>query len=188
MGVHLRDLRRHDRMTQGMLTLSYSTGSKTYSLDCGTVTAVNDDITASVLVTPIVTYTADNAFAFDTGAVENLTFTIKRRNPDNAIDLSDLLDVTHPTILDVDWANTAQWSNRAWKTALVSMVDRWQMRTDGCTVLFTPAVPGSGDGVYQRKIEVNAYIKQLNITYDISSLEVLSVSIGLAVGTMGRVN
>ena len=172
-------------MTNGLLTLSYSTGTKEYSLDCGAVTAVNDDIKANVLVTPIVTYDANNAFAFDMGSTENLTFNIKRRNPPNALGLSDILDNDDKSILDANWENSAQWCNRVWRMALISMIDRWQMRTDGCTVKFAPIVQVGGKDVYQKTIEVNGYLKTLSITYDISSHEVLTVSLMIAVGTMG---
>ena len=181
-------------MMSGMLTLSYTDSSKVYTLECGTVTAVSDDIKASVSVTPIVTYSASNAFVFDIGTVENLSFTIKRRNPDNVIDpdfdsLSQEQDMVPDSIgavRMVPWVHTEKWSNRIWKLALESMIDRWQMKTDGQSILFTPLVQANGKDVFQKTINVNGYLKYLEIQYDVESFELLTVRLDVAVGSMNK--
>lgn len=161
-------------MTRGTLVVSYFDNSQGayVQIDCGIVTTVDDNIRADVLVTPIVVYNANNAFAFDTGATENLSFSILRRNPP-----SDVIDDSSP--------NSAYWSNHKWKLAISGLIDRWQARTDGCTLRFTPVVLNGQNGVYQEAIEVNAYIRSLTITYDVSSLELLRVTLDAAVGSMG---
>ena len=177
----------------GELLLSYDEGGTTYALECGTVVSVGDNVKASVLVTPIVTYTANNAFAFDTGATENLTFNITRRNPPETDDESTtVIDI--PTVVDYHtlptgpWENTHRWCNRMWKIALERFIDRWQMRTDGCKVRFVPYVKKNGEDVYQKEIDVNGYLKSLTIQYSTMSCEVLTVQLSIAVGSMGKVN
>ena len=177
---------------QGKLILSYSDATgKEYTLNCGTVTAVSDDIKANVLQTPIPVYSADNAFAFDTGSTENLQFTIVRRNPVSEETNPGIPDNV-PDIYEADWVNTEQWSNRVWKMALISMIDRWQMKTDGVQVLFTPIVQVQDSpndpirDVYQATIDVRGYMKSLSITYDISSFEVLRVQLAIAVGSIHK--
>ena len=168
----------------GELLLSYTKDGIEYMLECGTVTAVNDDVKADVLVTPIVTYTANNAFAFDSGATENLTFNIKRRNPSDAYD--DLSVINQTTLPTGPWTDTHMWCNRMWKIALESFIDRWQMKTDGCRVRFVPYVKNNNGGIYQKEIDVNGYLKSLTIQYSTTSNELLSVQLSIAVGTMGR--
>ena len=170
----------------GELLLSYTKNGIEYMLECGTVTAVNDDVKADVLVTPIVTYTANNAFAFDSGATENLTFNIKRRNPSDAYDNLTVIDQT--SLPTGPWTDTHVWCNRMWKIALESFIDRWQMKTDGCRVRFIPYVKNNNGGIYQKEIDVNGYLKSLTIQYSTTSNELLSVQLSIAVGTMGKVN
>ena len=170
-------------MSEGLLIISYMNDTMEYRLDCGIVTSVNDDITSSVLVTPIVTYSADNAFAFDTGTKEVISFTIRRRDPDVPED--PLGSFNSANITDIAWEHTDRWSNGLWKLALESLIDRWQMRTDGCTVSFTPVVMTDGQPVYQNPINVNAYISSLSIQYSVNSFDTLTVNMTVMVGTMG---
>lgn len=174
--------------TEGALTLSYHDDHRDYVLECGIVTAVTDSVRADVMQVAIPTYSADNAFAFDKGAVENLQFTLVRRNPDDVQDPPYDLDDPRLNWADYD---SSKWSNCVWKTALVYMINRWQMKTDGVSVLFIPLIqiddPAySSSDVYQSTIDTNGYLHTVNIVYDISSLEVLHVRINIAVGTMNR--
>lgn len=186
------ELTAYFRDIHGELILSYNNGGKEYTLECTTITSVSDNIKASVLQTPIPTYSADNAFAFDSGASENIQFTIVRKNPENPIDPPDFPD-NIPDMYELDWGlyDTTRWGNRIWKLALISMVDRWQMKTDGISVLYLPYVlseneEGTVQGVYHAPIDENGYIKTLSITYDISSFEVLKVTLNIAIGSMNK--
>lgn len=167
----------------GTLRISYGIGTSLKTIDCGVVTSVSDDIKSNVLVTPIVTYDADNAFAFDTGSTENITFSVVRRCP-NPLD---------PTEMDDTSIDSTKWSNRKWMLELTSVINRWQMKTDGCTLTYTPIVqtydPTSETytDVYQRTISANAYIKTISISYDTSSHEILRAQIIASVGSMGKV-
>lgn len=179
-------------LSKGRLILSYSEGSRLYTLECETVTAVSDQINANVLQVPIPSYNADNAFAFDSGSTEKLHFTIIRRNPEEIEDPPNIPDNVSE-MYNFDWSqcDTTKWSNRVWKLALVSMVDRWQMRSDGISVMFIPIVlsdieSGDTQGYFQAMIDENGYIKTLNITYDINSFEVLRISMDIAIGTMNK--
>ena len=172
----------------GVLILSYTEGGQVYTLECGTVTAVNDTVRANILQTPIPVYSADNAFTFDTGATDNLQINIVRRNPEHIVDPGNIPDNV-PDIYNVDWSkyDTARWSNRVWKMALISMIDRWQMKSDGLSVDFTPVVTNElGGGIYQAAIRENGYIKSLDISYDVTSFEVLRVTLHIAIGSINK--
>lgn len=176
---------------QGQLILEMVTKTGvSKNLDCGIVSMLSDRVNVSISHTPIVTYTAENAFLFDTGATDQISITLLRRNPENAYDpIDEGLSDTH-ILQDTDWSDSHIWCNRLWKEALVMLINRWQVDTDGCLIHFTPVVqvPGgymdSGD-LYQRGIYgANAYLKSESITYDIKSHELISATIDLVIGSM----
>ena len=164
--------------------LRFTTKSPTgliWDIECDTVVSFTDSVNASISQTPIVTYTAENAFTFDTGATATYTFSIMRKNPKSAID--------NDSELHGNWSNSHLWSNRLWKIALTKFINRWQAKTDGCRVYYTPYVQESGgydtQDVYQRRISnVNVYLKSIVFQYSVSSLEVLNVTVNATVGSM----
>ena len=157
-------------------------------LNCGTVQNLSDDIHVSTARVPIVTYTAENAFLFDTGATDSYSIQVIRKNPiagENGI--TEVINDS--TVLETaDWGDTRSWSNRVWKEALTLFINRWQARTDGCRMIYVPVVQDSrgydGKDVYQRSIDVNVYVKSISFTYSISSAEVIRATIDLSVGSM----
>ena len=182
----------HNTPTQGLLTLSYMTDAQDYTLNCGTVISISDNIKADVLQTPIPVYSADDAFTFDTGSTEVLHFKLIRRNPVPSIDPQYTTEPDSiPDIYDMDWdSDSTKWSNRIWKMALISMIDRWQMKTDGIQVVFTPLILSNESdyesGVFQETIDIRGYLQSLSITYDINSFETLHIDLDVAVGSMHR--
>lgn len=175
---------------QGQLILEFTPQNGVPKrLDCGAVTLLSDRVNVTVSHTPIVTYSAENAFLFDTGATDQLAITLVRKNPPNAYDPLDG-GIPDATLLSGQWTDTHTWCNRLWKSAISMLINRWQAETDGCKIYFTPVVQvengyaGTGD-LYQRGLYgVNAYIKSESITYNTKSYEVINVSLNLTVGTM----
>jgi len=170
-------------------------------LDMG-VQKLEDSLIVNMVSGPIVTYSAENAYAFDIGTQNELSIHITRRNPQNAYDPlddtdleytlgddEDVEDAADRTLLEGSWEHSGTWCNRLWKKALTSLINRWQARTDGNRLTFIPVVTIDGtadtDGVFQRKIvDANVYMKTLSISYSINSPEVLEVSINLVRGSM----
>ena len=164
-------------MIPGHLYIGYDL---THVLDCGIVKQVQDMPAISLSQTPIPTYPAENAFTFDTGAVDQLTFSLTRVNPDDAYDPSDDYRVIHGR-WDIAEAPTDQWCNRLWIEALVSLINRWQFRTDGCRLTFLPVVEGD---VFQHTLdEINVYLKTVTHKYTRGFAEKIDVTITAIVGS-----
>ena len=128
---------------------------------------ISDSISASVSVTPIVTYTAENSFAFDVSATERLSFSFIRKNPPNALIEGD--ERTDDRLL----------CNRAWIERLKTFIDCWQARSDGCQMTFEPL-----DETLQYKITRNVYISSLGYSSSVESNKVIKGTIELQIGSM----
>lgn len=178
-----------------------------FTLDMG-VQKLNDSISVSIFQKPIVTYQAEDTFAYDVSAQDGFTITITRKNPDNAYDPTDDPSVSSSvTTLDgedgedavdnarlsTDWNASSSpsftWCNRLWKKALTSLINRWQMRTDGNRLTFIPVVTRDGtpntEGVFQHRIEnANVYLKSITFTYTDDTPEVITAQISMVMGSM----
>lgn len=179
----------------GMLRLVANTDGILMDIDCGTVISFSDNPNVSTTRVPIVTYTAENAFLFDTGATDSFTIQVARKNPIKGQDgvTQDIIDDSSVYKNRV-WGDTTCWSNRVWKEALTLFINRWQARTDGCKLTYTPVVQVNGGydshDLYQRSINsVNVYIKSISFSYDVSSHELIRATLNINVGSMcGRQN
>ncbi len=157
-------------------------------IDCGVVQSLSDNIHVSTARVPIVTYTAENAFLFDTGTTDSFSAQIIRKNPiagENGI--TEVINDS--TVLEsADWGDTRSWSNRVWKEALTKFINRWQARTDGCRMIYVPVVQDprgyQGGDVFQRSIDVNVYIKSISFSYSTTSAEVIKATLEFTVGSM----
>lgn len=152
--------------TEGSLTLTINGGSTQYpQLISDVVTSITDSVSASVTRVPIVTFKADQAFAFDTGTTSSMSFSITRMNP------ADPDDSPSNT-------NSRTWSNKRFEKELVRYIDRWQAETDGCQLVFEPFTSG------QRTIEENVYLSSISISVEKGIAETLYISLDVDVGTM----
>ena len=158
----------------------YDNSDMLQEIYCDTIQSVSDEISASASVTPIVTYTAENSFAFDVSANESIHIPFIRKNP-----------------IDVEYVNgsesstdSREWSNRKWQEEFTRFINRWQARSDGCTMSYIP--PGSvfsngewQDTEYQHAINnLNVYIRSLSFNNSINSYETVTGTISLQVGSM----
>lgn len=131
-----------------------------------TVSALSDNISSSVLVTPIVTYDAENSFAFDTSATESFSFSFKRVTPENPINTS-----TDPE----------KWDNAKWMCELIKYVNCWQAKTDGITFQYE----GSSDVIpFFPAIKCRAYIKSISFTRPKGYSDMISGTVSLQTGSM----
>ena len=151
----------------------------------------DDNITTSVSVTPIITYNAENAFAFDIQATESINLSFVRKNPCNKIQVLDngvLRDVQLPWDGSED---DRHWSNRKWVNEASSLINRWQAETDGCVLIYDPldptlqlAMDPRSDLDYETEKARNVFIQQFSFNFGISSPETVNGTLLLQVGSM----
>ena len=151
-------------MFEGTLTLTIS-GSADHldPIVCDCVPSVDDQVSVSISRTPIVTFRADQAFAYDTGATSSLSFTIVRNTPSVINDLS---------------RDSTLWSNAYFEKKLTEFIDRWQAETDGCRLQFTPCTSG------QRPIDENVYLSSLSFRSNKGFGDTLYINLSVNIGTM----
>ena len=155
---------------------------------CDTIQSVSDEISASASVTPIVTYDAENAFAFDISANETIHIPFIRKNPFGVTYTQG--DETGNSELPAGTPASKGWSNRKWQEEFTKFINRWQTRSDGCTMSYIP--PGSvfsngewQDTEYQHAINnLNVYIRSLSFNNSINSYETVTGTISLQMGSM----
>lgn len=159
------------------LTMDIGNGNK-LSMTVETVSGFSDNINTSVSVTPIVTYDANNSFAYDTGATESFSFSFKRVSPPDA----DNDPEGDPT----------KWDNAVWIRKLTDFIDRWQTRTDGCTLEYG-AFNSDGEtnlSDFYPTIKRNVYIKSLSYSFPVGYPDLVTGSLSINTGSMtcaGRV-
>lgn len=161
------------------LSLYAKVDGYTWNLDCGIVQSVDDRVQVNLSTTPIVTYDAENAFVFDTGATNTYTFKVIRKNPNPNTD-GDLVP-------NSNWSldETKEWSNRKWKEALTLFINRWQALSDGCVLNYTPVVQVGGEDVYQRSLtNLRGYLKSVIFEYSANSVETITANISFTLGSM----
>ena len=134
-------------------------------LDVGSVTNLTQNITKATSTIPLVSMGADRAFQLETGNTMQYTISFKRKNPVNHDNTS---------------ADSTQWSNRKWYDEMTKLVDRWQMKTDGCRMTYKPEITNP----YVPAIDVNGYIKMLTRNYTSKYNELIEGSIQFIVGTI----
>lgn len=130
----------------------------------GTVTAIAPTLNKKSMVTPIPSLDMQSAFPIESGNSKSYSISFKRVNPvtpDNSSDDSD------------------RWSNRKWYEALTSCINRWQARTDGCTLRYA-----ANDNVYLPSFTERGYIKSIVRTYSNDYNEVISGTLQFTVGRM----
>ena len=142
---------------------------------------VEDNISASISVTPIVTYDSENAFAYDIQANEQITFNFIRKNPYGKIHIfnKDTGKFEEHSLPYDSAADDRLWCNRKWIAHLTEFINRWQVRSDGCVMTYTPL-----DSTLQYPFSRNVYIKSFSHKESIDSPEITAGSLDLQVGSM----
>lgn len=182
----------------GSLFLRYDMGDSHYCvLHMGYLTKSSMSFNKTTSVTPIVTRTSEQAFPLDGGTSKSYSFNGSRIQPS---EIHDEIGTTvfDKTVVDSEGATCLmetvlpaqrQWSCEKWATLARGMVDRWQMKTDGCEVIYCPAV---GSNVYVSIGErdeargwsiAHGYISSLEYTYNSEYNELLTFYLQMTVGT-----
>ena len=146
----------------------YKEETRTYYLDLGIITKIEETFSKTTSVTPRTSMSAENAFVLETGSSMTLNITFERRNPtevnDNVLNyvlgLGEKDNVNHVydnesegkgeyieslskedmiPLLQVSRINSSKrWSNNKWYREMTSAVDRWQTKTDGFRFMYIP--------------------------------------------------
>lgn len=141
------------------------------TLECDVITSITEQISASITRVPIVTFKADQAFAFDAGTTSSISFTIVRtQHPEASVERDDEED------------DSRMWTNAKFERELTDYIDRWQAETDGCKIVYTPVAYEQNKG--QSLIAENVYFSSLSIKADRGKADTIYITLGADVGTM----
>lgn len=163
----------HD--TGGQMRLKWmdkgADGFSLRTISFGTVTNINVGYTKQVSPTPIVTQSVDSTFAIESGSSMTISFNFVRRQPDPE-EISDSLD-----------SDSTLWSNRFWSERRNAMMDRWQARTNGATLSFSPTTGDEGDP-YVPPFSKRGFVQSITASYNKGDPTVITGSLVFEVGTM----
>ena len=152
----------------------------------GVITSASATVSKNVSVTPIPSKRAENAFPVEKGNTLSYSFNFTRIHPADYDDTAEDMD---------------KWSNAKWYATIVNLVNRWQMKTDGCVLWYNcrntvdnttirDGVP-SENGVYlpvnPNTISVankRAYVREFSIKYTSDFNTVLTGTVSFIVGRM----
>ena len=154
--------------------------------DFGTILHISDDLTKSVTPVPIPSLPTDSTYALETNTSNKFTITFERKNPLRFVN-GDYESYEG----DVDYYNLSwKWTNALWSDAVMSLLNRWQIRTDGYKMYI------NADEVQLNKIKgyssvsnlfpthqgVNVYVEDIKIKLSEGQTEVLTGTITVVVG------
>lgn len=135
------------------------------TFELGILTSVSETFTKSCSTTPIVSKSMDDTIAIESGSGLNLNLRFTRVQPIAYDDTSD---------------SSEDWSNAHWYHMVTLAMDRWQARTDGFTLSYSPYE----DNPYIHPFTYNGYIKSLSRRYSKGKPTEISVSMEFHVGCM----
>lgn len=138
----------------GFGTLTFTYGSTSIMVE--TVTSFSESFRKVCTTTPLVSLSAEDALSVETGSSKTYNISFSRVSGASGI------------------------SNSAWIASIYTAMDRWQCRTDGFEMVYTP----DSDNPYIGSRTENGYIKSFTINYSSDNNELITGSIEFHVGTM----
>ena len=156
--------------------------------DFGTVTAITDTLNKGIASIPIVSLSTDSTFALETNTSNRFHIQFSRKNPVHDDGTGTM--ITYET--DADYFNKSwKWTNSLWVTAITSLLNRWQVRSDGYTLFINVANADrvAGEAVYKEISTlypsyqgINVYMASLEISLTEGQTEYLTGSAEFVVG------
>ena len=144
-------------------TLKISFGGKEY--DLGIVESISERYNKSVATTPIPTMSEDATYAIESDSSIVVTVEFSRVTPDSGT---------------TSGSDSTKWTNGYWYEEIQKIMNRWQARTNGCKLTYTPGA----DNPYIPARNYNGYIKTLSRMYQPGDPTVIYVTMEFHVGTM----
>ena len=145
----------------GKLTLSF--GSESY--DMGIVQSISEKYAKSVATTPIPTMSENATYVIESGSSINMSIELTRKTPDDG---------------KTSGGDASLWTNAYWYEKIQRLVNRWQARTNGCTLRYEPGA----DNPYIPARVYNGYIKSMTRTFKPGDPTMIYTSLEFHVGTM----
>lgn len=139
-------------------------GEQARDVSLGTVESISETLNKRCMVTPIPSLDMQSAFPIESGNSKSYSIGFKRTNPLEPDDTS---------------GDSDDWPNEIWYNALTNTINRWQVRTDGCTLRYI-----SNGNSYLPDFEEQGYIKSIERTYKADFNEVISGTLTFTVGRM----
>lgn len=131
----------------------------------GTITGIQESFQKSGSTFPLVAMSAENTIVIDTKTAKVISVSFLRKQPENVNDSS---------------SDTTRWSNATWFDTISKCVNRWQCRTDGYRLTYTP----TADNPYIAPIDENGYLRNFTARFVSGSPTKLKGSFEFHVGTM----
>lgn len=156
--------------------------STSFKLCMGYVTKIGMSFSKNTSVVPIVTKSAEDAFPLDNGVTKTYTFNGSRKQPSTISDVGNGIYPNSKPENEIR-AEQAAWSCETWFTKAMGLVDRWQMKTDGCWFKFVPEDDNPYISIGSSGI-IHGYIGSIEITYNREYNELLTFYLSVTIGTM----
>lgn len=161
--------------------------------DLGIVTGIRDTLMKAISAIPIPNLPTDSAFALESNTSNSYTVQFSRKNPLKYVD-----GVLSTYESDEDYNVTSwKWTNARWSEALMSLVNRWQIKTDGYLMYINTddakkygndaSWKNTGNYAPQTKMlpsshMVNVFVQDVEIDLDSGDSEYLTGTITVVVG------
>lgn len=158
------------------------------SLDFGAIQAVNTTYNSKLTVIPIVCYGYTGTFCMDLGVSKTVSISYLRVSPENP---------------DNDSFDSRRWDNATWVRKLKEFMNRWQLRTNGCTLYLkrpdserlSDGLPGYYDpSSVDYKDPMRNYIEEINgencyitsapVKYAVGKPHVIENNVSFTMGTL----
>lgn len=144
-------------MPGGILTLTYSdSNSIIQSIEVGCVTTLQESLSKSCTVVPLVSMSVADTFAIDTKTQKTINIQFTREQGRDGM------------------------SNAEWLNTMLGHLNRWQCRSDGFRLTYEP----DRDNPYIAEINENGYVKSFSYSLKEGINDYVSGSIEFHVGTM----
>ena len=145
-------------MAGGTLKIRFdkSVEDRDHEIYVGSVTSISNTVQKRGSAYPVVTQGVQNSFPIENGNSQSYTFNFTHHNGQNG------------------------QTNAEWMADMESAIDRWQARTDGCKLIYTP---DSGNA-YIEDMVLEGYIKSLNTTYKNDYNEIITGTLSFSIGRM----
>lgn len=162
---------QRDRQSAILVTTGYG------AVDLGHIQSINETYDASLSPIPIVCFGYGRSFCMDLGVTKTISLSVIR---------------TNPMVINEDSEDSRDWSNAHWISYLKTLLDRWQMMTNGSQLyLLRPTsdrlkTGTENDPMRQYYTEITGdrcYVTGLPIDYK-DSPHTIAGTITLAIGTL----
>ena len=164
-------------MAIGDLKLSYTDADGTvHTITLGFLTSISESFRKSVSSYPLVSMSQDDCFAVESGSSFSYTIGFKH------IDGNTEYEYTQPYGQNVQ---TSSLTTAGWYERVTTFIDRWQARTNGFKLTYTPSPKSGGyNPSFYAINNVNGFVRSIERKYIAGDITVIEGTMVFEVGTM----